>query len=125
MSRPIKFRAWDGEKMHEDFILLDPEWILKKNIGCPVNEGFKLLADNWIVMQFTGRQDKNSRDIFESDFVSWDNSIYEVRFINGCWDLFHKGDSEHDRPALHYVIKPSNSNIEVLGNVYENPELLK
>ena len=62
------------------------------------------------LMQFTGLKDKNGKEIYEGDIVrqDYDNALCEVKFISGCFSPF-----KHDGQFV------------VIGNIYENPELLK
>lgn len=76
------------------------------------------------LIEFTGILDRNGKEIFENDRLRWDGNTYEVRYLNGEWILWHSEDIGGDRPSLVSIIKPSGLNVEVIGNVWENPELV-
>ena len=82
------------------------------------------------IMQYTGLKDKNGKEIYEGDIVKWDNvskfrnERYEhrgvVRYSNGSYYPLPKDDECEDDYYSNYV-----ENYEVIGNIYENPELLE
>jgi len=83
--------------------------------------------NNYVLMQYTGVKDKNGIEIYEGDIVkiTIDRSIFcddiaKICFKHGCFKLcsvdFEDESSEH--------IKYSGYT-EVIGNMYENPELLE
>lgn len=138
MDREIKFRAWDKEnkkirkvtKMNffDEYIECDDG-----NLG----EYWTIKYDETILMQYTGLKDKNGKEIYEGDIVivrgeegrvTWmdregtehqclDCGIADVEFYEGMWYL--NGEVNN---AL-YDLKEME--IEVIGNIYENPELIK
>jgi hypothetical protein len=70
--------------------------------------------------QYTGLTDKNGKKIFEGDIVKWDgDEISNIRYCDGVYRLCNEkgyyGVSLHN----HY------SYVEVIGNIHDNPELLK
>ncbi|WP_372757731.1 YopX family protein [Lactococcus lactis] len=88
------------------------------------------LADDVIIMQSTGLTDKNGVEIYEGDIVRVTDEDESADFcdggigtINGLDELFMwyiDGDVENGLFDIN-----SSYYIEVIGNIYENPELLK
>lgn len=139
--RDIRFRVWDGKRMHYGAVVefldeytsgdkagtvvfssaLDSDYE-----GCEPNE--KL---GQAVMQYTGLLDKNGKDVYEGDIVRFENAdgnhdcetIYEPpRFV------FKRKDGAYLQPALFNgieLINIASQQLEVIGNIYENLELLK
>lgn len=117
--REIKFRAWNEcEKIME----CDIQNEYDGDLSCFASY---LNNDFWNVMQYTGLKDKNGIEIYEGDIISggsgrvptlikWDNE-------NNCWIAFNlRRKEEHclDKYFKKYIG-------EVIGNIYENPELIK
>jgi hypothetical protein len=83
-----------------------------------------------VIQQYTGLKDKSGREIYEGDIVKYDyiynfdqrdSSTYEVKFSNGCfWPLPKDDICDGDD---FYSIRIEN--YEIIGNVFENPGLLK
>lgn len=127
--RPIKFRAWDktNKKMrYFDTCWLFGEyqsiaWRITEDSKDPDDTDYCLSFDNedlTELMQFTGLTDKTKKPIYEGDVVkSFDGIISEIIW-NESVAAF--SDTNGDEWGM---IEPSF--IEVIGNIYENPELLK
>ena len=88
-------------------------------------------SHNWDIMQFTGLKDKNGKEIYEGDILEYarDNNlggmIREVRAIEFKPNLGYRlGGAQFDDNPGGYVGGLWNENILVIGNIYENPELL-
>jgi uncharacterized phage protein (TIGR01671 family) len=121
MQRKIKFRIWDycaGAFVdHGDALEI---------YDC----GFDGEVE---YQQFTGFKDKNGRRVFEGDIVKYSieykpteyiNKIFEVIWdaFYGCWAFAEDGQSlAHTGYKFLYV----DVSGEVVGNIFENPELLK
>lgn len=108
-QRIIKFRAWDGSRMINDWLVVrqDPT-------GKAVQNAYSHAIE---VMQFTGLLDKNGKEIYEGDLLSYmGNEPQEV--------IFHKGTFCHKvSDGLYHIF--GESDWEIIGNIYENKELLK
>lgn len=110
MKREIKFRAWNFEKRRLYPVMLS---------SLPTGQGFE-------IMQFTGLLDKSGKEIYEGDVirlipekvdvvVEWD--IRQVGFVmreTKNIGRYHADLGGYTRDAF-----------EIIGNIYENPELLK
>lgn len=134
MNRPIKFRAWDEEKYRwcergEILLTLDGDW--RSNFG----DHGRLVFSQW-----TGLLDKNGKEIYEGDVLSSDeypfvgdgglNYVAEVVFEDGGFHAVLSMTKE-GRERVNGVAEGNSvsgagmSELEIIGNIYENPELLK
>ena len=71
------------------------------------------------LMQFTGLKDKNGKEIYEGDIVCADRHSapnFQVIFHEGAFRL---------RDHINRIMNQVTSGFEVIGNIYENPSLLK
>lgn len=118
-----KFRAWmkQYEKMDNDIGEMYFENGEFKYIGDDVH--YKRLPEHVILMQSTGLKDRNSVEIFEGDIVKMSKDIYSeptyyevVRHYGGAYRL------ESIQHGCELWLR--HTDCEVVGNVYENKELL-
>lgn len=141
--RKIKFRAWDDGKK---------QWLLGyeyPNLGGFSMDGECVLMGEWAnvctsfmfendnrkradlkLMQFTGLKDKNGKEIYEGDIVVYDRGVgnwtgqrmsttHEIVFTDEVFAFVMKYGSSYIKLRKHW-----NYIYEVVGNIYENPELL-
>ena len=122
--REIKFRAW--EKSLKQIIPVDNIDFEKRMVN---TESVWRMFDEIELMQYTGLKDKNGKEIYEGDILDTDlERLYlVVEFRNGCFVVECRDDNEKYYDIMHPLEKEI-SNLEyheVIGNTYENPELLR
>ena len=109
--REIKFRAWHPalKKMFYDCRVSSGGWTDDSTHYC---------GDNSTIMQYTGLRDKNGNEIYEGDIIDtcWGKAlvVYDDRFA-GFW--LKRGST--------LICLDDVQPLEVMGNIYEIPELLE
>lgn len=120
-----KFRAWDKEHKYM-------EYTDKNLVVCFSDEGVEVTdhttfshsctsMQNYELMQSTGLKDMKDTEIYEGDIVknAYDET-YAVKWFDAAFHLEEKYNGGFDYFGLH-----SGDNKEIIGNIYENPELLE
>ena len=137
--REILFRGQTrkkGEKVRLDGSPIDSNWvyggIFPNNKGGdfaiiyqqePTIEKFTVYADT--VGQYTGLTDKNGTRIFEGDIIRYENEKFVVKYIDNfaTFDLRSPCNMARYKPPLQ--LSMSEKFYTVIGNIHDNPELLK
>ena len=123
--REIKFRAWDKEhKRWTNYSIADdlPRFY-DKHTGCwkTDKEG-----ERFILCQYTGLKDIRGIEIYEGDiFIARSSHNHKYKVI---YDGTRFIGVNHDGGWICYVdscYKDRSIRLEIIGNIYENPELLK
>ena len=127
INRPIKFRYWDEvkKKMYSAKEMADnSQELYETNKEGEFRCCFVLnpMGDRryLIPMQYTDCKDKNSKDIYDGDIVSHKGIIGFVEYIAGMYVLSYKDQT--DSGPIGFL---QTADMEVIGNIFENPELLK
>ena len=123
MSREIKFRAWDGKTVFP--INNGPVSVTMGQLGFPVYDGEGRIID-CDLMQFTGLLDKNGVEIYEGDVLgSYEDE--EILPLVISFDADQNGWMAYDgfNDFSGFDFSCLCREFEVIGNIYENPELLK
>ena len=123
--REFKFRAWDTEK--QEMATVNFIGLNDYEVGMEDEECRRWRATYPYVcrlMQYTGVKDKNGREIYEGDIVEYKNEYHVIE-----WDdckFMAKGFycSSQDTPD-DFFSEFAYTNCKVIGNIYENSELLE
>ena len=133
MNREIKFRAFQ-----------DNEMLYSKGSGVyATKDFFKRLYEDSNVMQFTGLKDKNGKEIYEGDIVEWFSKFAGTNIETPA----KRGTVKFQDQTVSYIISYQDienrnyykefnadygdetgcymNSIEIIGNIYQNPELFK
>jgi len=131
--REIRFRAWDIENkvMCDVSHIFIANMVLPQTVMASVGSEMKHCPSDAILMQFTGLLDRHSKEIFEGDILKWTN---HTKCCNvATWDClcevvwescgFYRRDILDG--TLYGWANIKNEQVEVIGNIYEHPEMLK
>lgn len=146
MNREAKFRIWDGERMR----VLGNMFVGAGQIGFSDEHWVDLNEqdnEDSVCMQSTGQRDKNGHQIFEGDIVSLDPrpntddgpQIAKISYLPECMGYYAEL-GEEIFPFSGQNIKDDdggagwrtwlrthdyqNHAVEVIGNIYENPDII-
>lgn len=114
--REIKFRAWHIKA--KTMLYPEKQWYLfgwKEDESQPIE-----------IMQYTGLKDKNGKEIYEGDVVKFKIRIFEERYQETLHSIvFDSGSFCFKDSCSVKTLREWNSFIEIVGNKFENPELLE
>ena len=124
----LKFRAWHRELGR--MMLIKNMWFQDDKVeelelnDTVMNDFITAYPDEIELMQSTGFKDKNGKEIFEGDIVKMSKDVYSeptyyevVRHYGGAYRL------ESKQHGCELWLR--HTDCEVVGNIYENPELLE
>lgn len=105
MTRDLKFRAWDGDRMQTVLTLGLSEGYVSTN---------KLHSDieDFVIMQFTGISDRNGKELYFDDKVKVYIGKSEYTGINTISNL-------DDLVTLINIMEDSGATFEIVGNIHE------
>lgn len=135
----LKYRAWYvlAEEMINEILMIS--FVRKEIIGklsdgstsVPLKFEDKRNGEDVILMQSTGLHDKNGKEIFEGDIIKNGEAVVDVKnhptlgfytTPNGVERFFGDNTSIRD---FNNDVEDFSDVTEIIGNVYENPELLE
>lgn len=135
----VKFRAWDSEKkiMHKGMSLYN--WFHWAKIH--MDNDAEISAEMSEFMQYTGLKDMDDKEIWEGDILKYiydpesneylqegeSTKIIEelgvVRFERGAFYFVNEENGRYEIPITYKRVQKSDL-YKVIGNIYQNPELL-
>ena len=123
--REKKFRAWDNEK--KVMVLLDRQWICNEYSSICFRSSQKEYQgicewpvgneENQIIVQYTGLKDKCGKEIYEGDIIKKVFPYNQNFAIEPIPEFYDQLGSLQEQGSIDYL--------EVIGNIYENSNLLK
>ena len=133
MQREIKFRAWDNKRkvwLDTVEVFHDGSWMGSSGDSMCTISGYS--EPECVLMQYTGLKDKNGKEIYEGDIVlevhRGESYVGRVIWENGGatgWGL----SIPHGPRQVSFFwlnsVAAKNKKYKVIGNIYENPELIK
>ena len=120
-----KFRAWDRLRKEMNYKVMvgncgtdDEIWT------CPIiwieeEKDWLHFDDYECIMQSTGLKDKNGKEIFEGDVVKCNGLLGTIKSLKAMWICSFVKYNNYQKVGFFA------QEIEVVGNIYENPELLE
>lgn len=137
MNREIKFRVWDGELIHysdDNMPTKEIAFGAKQQVMNAWSQGGEHLygMDIKNIMEFTGMIDAAGKEIYDGDVVS--GGLYTGVVQKGIYEMDSHGGGmltwivQNPNKASGFVLlcdAQFNCREEVIGNIYENPHLLK
>jgi uncharacterized phage protein (TIGR01671 family) len=135
--REIKFRAWDlkSKKMIDSVGLLPLQCVIIPDgeskvgdMGAYRKEYVYKEPDGYEIMQFTGLKDKNGKEIYEGDIIT-EGMLASDRFGTINYKVHFREDLPgcvcfSEQPIYWSGSYYDLSKMEIIGNIYENPEPL-
>lgn len=121
--RAIRFRAWDNEteKMYRVEVI---NFSGRPTVYLQYNPIIKKPLDDVVLMQYTGLKDKHGKEIYEGDVIT--PLILNGTITHGLVGFLYGSFVARQIGAEGMFTEISSlSKCEIIGNIYENPDLLR
>ena len=129
----VRYRAWDSvkkEMFKDTFAITESGQVVVVEQESVASSPDYVFVDHLVIMQSTGLKDKNGRDIFEGDVLEIEDEGEVLGNAKLTWDkeravFMIEAISVDDIAPFHEILSDESYSYRVVGNVYENPELLE
>lgn len=119
MNREFEFRAWLTK--YNKMVNIYSWNIWQEYFMCSEYDS-EFYLEETPIMQYTGLKDKNGKEIYEGDIIFLYGSKYKVIFkTEGARFVLRNNEFELEIT----FINNNNERMEIIGNIYENPELIE
>ena len=127
-----KYRAWDSankEMFKDTFAITENGQVVVVEQESVASSPDYVFVYHLVIMQSTGLKDKNGKEIFEGDILACKTDD-EVINLNVFWDEEHalfmfESKKYNEQEPLAELVENNTYPFEIIGNIYENPELLE
>lgn len=120
-NRNVKYRAWDKKRNAMCELTTN---IFSGAKTLMFNDAIEGLQEDYVFMEYTGLKDKAGKEIYEGDVIAsiaYNGGLFdrrEVKYVE------HNADRDFGTGGIFMGFNIPGKNIEIMGNIYENPELL-
>ncbi|MCK5602923.1 hypothetical protein KAR91_13660 [Candidatus Pacearchaeota archaeon] len=125
----FKFRAWDTftkKMIFEGFHVIGEVTCFNgiEQYGDehpnPKYESSLMRLNDFVLMQCTGLKDKNGKEIYEGDIIANNLVKGQIVFDGGSYKLLYPNNEK-----VEFVLYVPTLTFEIIGNIYENPEIME
>ena len=124
-----KFRAWDTtnkEIFKDTFAITESGQVVVVDQSSVFVSPDYVFVDNLVIMQSTGLKDKNGKEIFEGDIVDYKGREAVIKWHGSYASFIYRFvDGLQERVSEWEPLFLACYHFEIIGNIYENPELLE
>lgn len=124
-----RYRAWDNvkkEMFKDTFAITESGQVVVVEQESIASSPDYVFVDHLVIMQSTGIKDKNGKEIFEEDILDYNGRKALVRWHGSYASFIYRFvDELQNRNVEWKPLYLAYMKCEIIGNIYENPELLE